>query len=583
MNKILERLKNIKFQLPKNIKFPRIQKLSVRQIVFWGVILAVTVGLFAFVRGFTACWRLTSLPGIPPSTCAGEAINPLGTPVLNSQGTPIANLPPTPDVAVPEVQYPQWDGGSRINILFVGLRGGDPAQEDCPLCTDTLILLTVDPVTKTAGMLSIPRDMWVNIPGFGYSRINTAWTDGEANKLPGGGPGLTMKTVSQFIGVPVQYYAQVDFGTFSDFIDFLGGVDVYSDENLILDITGSGYDSLGKLAINETVTMVGKNANGRFVLINYAAGPNGKGWILASAVRADGMDALPVVTTAGEGAGAGMTGTILKVTDVRPAPGDPNKVRITCCGMRHLGGLTALAYARCRDEEQGCTDGDVGRAKRQQKVIFAIRDKVFSPEYFPKLMAQAPELYNTFSAGIHTNMSLEDAIKLAALAKDISLDKIKNGVIDNSMVTFGNVVLGGQNASVMKPLPDKIRVLRDEIFTSGGPTSPIAQGDEVALMQADGARIRVTNNTYTADLDGRTGNYLVALGMQVTERGAPTGVSDQTVLVVYSPKLYALRYLIHVFGIPSGNQIIIKPDPSSTADIEVRIGNDWAGRLPAGY
>jgi len=82
-----------------------------------------------------------------------------------------------------------------------------------------------------------------------------------------------------------------------------------------------------------------------------------------------------------------------------------------------------------------------------------------------------------------------------------------------------------------------IRVLRDEIFTAGGPTGPIAQGDPAALMQSDAARIRIVNNTYTADLDGRTGNFLIAQGMQVTERGVPTGDSDQTVLIMYSFKV----------------------------------------------
>ncbi|MBI2757274.1 MAG: LCP family protein [Chloroflexi bacterium] len=483
----------------KNVKFPKWQKLPVRQMIFWGVVLAVTVGLFFFARSFTACWRLTSLSGIPPSACPGSAVNPLGTPVVNDKGTPVdtSSLPPTPDLAAPVVQYPQWDGGSRINVVFFGLRGGDIAGEDCPQCTDTIILLTVDPVTKTAGMLSIPRDMWVNIPGFGFSRINTAWTDGEGAKLPGGGPGLAMKTVSQFIGVPVQYYIQVDFETFISFINMIGGIDIYSDEKLVLDPIGSGTD--------------------KFV--------------------------------------------------------------ITCCGMRHLDGKRALAYARTRKT----SDGDVDRAKRQQKVILAVRDKVFSPQYFPKLMAQAPQLYNMFSAGIRTNMSLDDAIKLAVLAKDISIENIKQGVIDNSMVTFGNVTLGGQNASILKPIPDKIRVLRDLVFTSGGPVSPIAQGDAVALMKADGARVVVANNTYTAQLDARTANFLIAQGMNVVGLGQPSGVSDQTTVVIYSPKLYALRYIISTFGIASSNQIIFKNDPASPMDIEIRIGNNWVSKIPAGY
>lgn len=477
-----------------------LQRFLIRQIVFWAVALAMAVGLFIFVRGFTTCWRLTSLPGIPPTRCAGEAVNPLATPVVNEQNTPDPTS--TAELPVPEVQYPTWDGGSRINILFVGLRGGDPIEGDCPFCTDTLILLTVDPTTKTAGMLSIPRDMWVNIPGFGYSRINTAWTLGRGSKLPGGGPALIMKTVSHFIGVPVQYYVQVDFDTFVDIIDLIGGVDIYNDETLVLDLMAHGKD-------------------------------------------------FP-------------------------------KVKITCCGMRHLDGRRALAYARCRHAEQGCKDGDIGRAKRQQKVIFGIRDKVLNPENFPTLLAQAPELYNTFSAGIQTNMSLDDAIKLAVLVRDIPKDNIKNGVIDHSMMAFGNVILGGQNASVMKPLPDKIRVLRDEIFTSSGPTSPMAQGDPTSLMQTDSAHVRVLNGTSTAQLATRTQNYLLQQGMLVTEVGN-TKAYSRTTIVLYSPKLYTLQFLLNEFGITNSYQILIRPDPSQTVDIEIRLGNDWVGKLPPGY
>src|SRR5690349_15484407 len=195
-----------------------LQKLPVRWIAFWGVALLAAYGLNQSARDFTVCWQLTSLPGIPSARCEGEDVKPLKTPVVGAEADE-----PTPEPsAIPEffqsedIEYPTWDGASRINILVVGRRGGDPIEGDCPFCTDTLILLTVDPATKTAGMLSIPRDMWVNIPGFGYSRINTAWTLGRGSKLPGGGPTLAMKTVSHFVGVPVDYYVQVDFDTFVD-------------------------------------------------------------------------------------------------------------------------------------------------------------------------------------------------------------------------------------------------------------------------------------------------------------------------------------------------------------------------------
>ena len=123
------------------------------------------------------------------------------------------------------------------------------------------------------------------------------------------------------------------------------------------------------------------------------------------------------------------------------------------------------------------------------------------------------------------------------------------------MVNFGNVTTSdGAKASVLLPIPDKIRELRDKIFTTGGPTSPIAQGDPTALMQADGAIVRVTNNSYTASLDQRTGNFLLSQGMQVKELGTSTGVSDSTVVVIYTPKLYTLRYLINPLGMISTEQ-----------------------------
>jgi len=477
-----------------------LQKFPVRWVVFWVVALATALGLFHSIRAFTICWRLTSLPGIPSSRCEGGSAESLETPVIGShQSTPEATS--TPEFFLSEdIEYPTWDGGSRINILFVGLRGGDPIEGDCPFCTDTLILMTVDPITKTAGMLSIPRDMWVNIPGFGYSRINTAWTLGRGSKLPGGGPALTMKTISHFIGVPVDYYVQVDFDTFVDVIDLLGGVDIDNDETIVLDPMSHGRD-------------------------------------------------FP-------------------------------KVKLTCCGTRHLNGTVALAYARCRHVEQGCKDGDVGRAKRQQKVIFGIRDKVLTPENFPRLLAQAPDLYRTFSSGIHTNLTLADATQLAVLVRDIPEDSIRNGVIDNSMITLGNVVLGGQNASIIRPIPDEIRVLRDEIFTSGGPISPMAEGHSISLMLADEARIRVLNGTSTPQLETRTRDYLVGKGMLVAETG-DVKAQSRTTIVLYSPKLYTLRFLLDVFGITKSTQILIQPDSSQTVDIEIRLGPEWVGSLPA--
>lgn len=477
----------------------RVPRLSRGRISFWGFTLILSIGLFFFVQHMTACWQLTALPGSRPDYCNGEQDNLPSAPDLSVESLPDEDS--LLAIAAPEIEMPQWDGGSRVNIVFFGLRGGDISGEGCPACTDTIILLTVDPITGTAGMLSIPRDMWVNIPGFGYSRINTAWTMGEAARLPSGGPGLAMETVSQFIGVPVHYYVQVDFDTFISLIDLIDGIDVYIEEEMTLELTGRGRDHID----------------------------------------------------------------------------------MPCCGIQHMNGKRALAYARCRKESQGCSGGDVGRAERQQKVIMAVRDKVLDPAQFPLLLAQAPHIYEAFSAGVHTNMSLEDAMKLAVLAKDIPAESIKRGVIDNNMALFATVTLDGVESSVLRPIPDLIRLLRDEIFTVGGPVSPLAEGDALTLMRADAARVRIVNNTYSSDLGERTASFLVEQGMNVVEQGIPTGTADQTVLIMYTPKLYALRYLIETFEITGSNQVVIKPIPAETVDIEIRLGEDWSNRLSSGY
>jgi len=120
-------------------------------------------------------------------------------------------------------------------------------------------------------------------------------------------------------------------------------------------------------------------------------------------------------------------------------------------------------------------------------------------------------------------------------------------------------------------------VLRDEIFTSGGAISPMAsQADPLALAKADTARMRILNGSFSPGLETATGNYFNGQGLAVTEVGTADRAYDRTVVVLYSPKLYTLKYLQALFGINSSAQVLISPDPNSTVDVEVRLGNDWA-------
>jgi LCP family protein required for cell wall assembly len=440
---------------------------------------------FNFTRDFVAAWQITGMPGVAMI----EDSNPEAAPTESNNN-------PLPEVAAPDIDLPPaWDGASRVTLLFIGLDERDWEIGAGAPRSDTMILFTIDPISKTAGMLSVPRDLWINIPGFGYSRINTAYSLGEAYKLPGGGPSMAVKTVEQVIGVPIQYYAQVDFKAFEEAIDAIGGVYLCVPEKIKIDPIG------------------------------------------------------------------------------------PKPPTVIDKGCQTLHGYQILGYVRNRHTP----GGDIDRANRQQQVIMALVDQVFSPQNFPKMVTKAPNIYSEAQAGLRTNLSFTDALKLGTLLSQIPTENIESGVIDYSMAVLDSVIVDGKKASILKPFPDQIRVLRDEIFTASGALSPMASGDPATLMQAEAAHVRVLNGALTDGLAERTANYLITQGMQVTETGKADRFYDRTVVVLYSSKLYTLRYIYAVFGMDASYQILFKPDPASTVDVEIRIGNDWLAMLPAGY
>ncbi len=128
-----------------------------------------------------------------------------------------------PITGITGVPLPDYKQQERVNILLLGI---DKRPDEQYARTDTMILVTVDPANKTAGMLSLPRDLWMEIPGYYESRINTAYYLGEKNGYPGGGPALAMKTVQHNFGVPVHFYVEVDFNGFREIVDTLGGLDI---------------------------------------------------------------------------------------------------------------------------------------------------------------------------------------------------------------------------------------------------------------------------------------------------------------------------------------------------------------------
>jgi LCP family protein required for cell wall assembly len=123
----------------------------------------------------------------------------------------------------------------RANVLILGL--DRRPEEGYVVRSDVILLLTVYPLGPRVGVLSIPRDLYVGIPGQGADRINTAHFWGEAygaqTKTDGGGPALAMQTVTQDFGVPVQHYVRVDFEGFRAIVDAVGGIDIVVEEPIV--------------------------------------------------------------------------------------------------------------------------------------------------------------------------------------------------------------------------------------------------------------------------------------------------------------------------------------------------------------
>jgi hypothetical protein len=238
-------------------------------------------------------------------------------------------------------------------------------------------------------------------------------------------------------------------------------------------------------------------------------------------------------------------------------------------GNQVLPGNLALAYARARNTE----GGDFDRGTRQQQVIMGMRNRIVSSDTLPLMIRRAPQLYEELSAGVHTNLSLETAIKLAWLAKGIAEENIKRGVIGPGQINFGKSPEGDD---VLKPRPEQIRILRDEIFTASGPASPaMANSDSQGLMQAENASISILNGSGLPGLASRTADYLKAAGANVVETSDAPEPYTNTTLISYNGNPYTIKYLVELMGI-SPIKIYNRYDPSSPVEIALFLGYDWA-------
>jgi LCP family protein required for cell wall assembly len=430
--------------------------------------------VFRTVRGIAAAWTGVGLPDIFTSQSDAEPA---------TSGQPDGPQP-TPELSG---DSPSWNGVDRINILMMGLDYRDWLTGEGPPRTDSMMLVTIDPITKSAGMLSIPRDLWVEVPGFEHNRINTAYFLGETYRLPGGGPGLAMQTVENLIGVPVQYYAVIEFSAFERFIDEIGGVEVLVPERM--KISPLGRDSI---------------------------------WLEAKAYKLDGPE--------------------------------------------------ALAYARARKTD----GGDFDRAERQQQVLMAVRDQILELDMVAVLLRRAPALYQDLRQGIQTNLTLDQLVALGLLAAQVDLQDISKGVIAPPEMVLLDTHLDG--AMVLKPVPDQIRALRDEIFTGTGAIAPsVPPETSTEAVQIEFARLAVLNGAGLEGLATDTAEYLQGQGLNVIQIANADRIDyDKSRVIVYSQNYpYTIRYLAELLGLTEG-QILQAVFPENDLDLMVILGADWA-------
>jgi len=377
-----------------------------------------------------------------------------------------------------------WKKKERVNLLMLGIdrRPG----EHGPWRTDTMLLATVDPATDSAGMISIPRDLWVPIPGYEENRINMAHYLGDAKKYPGGGPALAKKTVQYNFGVPVNYYIRVDFEGFRKIIDTIGGIDIEVEKEIIDD---------------------------RFPNEQY------------------GYDPLYIEA-----------------------------------GLQHMDGDLALKYARTR---HGSSDFD--RAKRQQQVLLAVRDKALQRNLLPKL----PELMILLADTIETDLQPNEILNLAQIGWNIDKDNVNSAVIDQNMTLQHTTPTG---ADVLLPRRDKIRPVIDEMFTWKPVEIPVkvtVQIIEVDRLAADEAKIAIINGTQNPGLAKEVADYLRNEGYNIVETGqADRDDYSETIIVDYTSKTYTLEQLTEAMNVPRQD---VRPGSNLQSEVDIRVilGDDF--------
>lgn len=321
------------------------------------------------------------------------------------------------------------EADGRINILLLGMGGGNHPGGTL---TDTIMVASIKPQTNEVAMLSVPRDLYVPIDGYGKDKINAANALGEQKKYPGGGMALSKDTINKTLDIPIHYTVRVDFEGFSKIIDAVGGIDIDVEEDLYDPFYPDGNYSIKK-------------------------------------------------------------------------------------GHYHMDGKAALKYARSRE-----TTSDFDRAKRQQKIIMAVKEKVLSAGTLtnPQKMN---DILSALSDHIKTDMQIWEAQRLAQIFQKVDKNKVINRVLDNSAdgplessSAYGMYVLLPKTGNF-----DEIKNIAKNIFTD-------------SALRSEAAKIEVLNATGASGQAKKAADGLSGFGFKIDNISNADEVNASTIIYDHS-------------------------------------------------
>jgi hypothetical protein len=234
---------------------------------------------------------------------------------------------------------------------------------------------------------------------------------------------------------------------------------------------------------------------------------------------------------------------------------DPFKLK---AGWQHLDGATALKYARTRHGSS-----DFYRMRRQQQVVLAMRDKALDSGALAKLLPQAPQIYQTLRDSIESNLSPLELAQLAMLARDIPSERIARVSIDETATQYWTTP---QGASVLIPNRDKIRELRDQLYTP----KPVV----VVAGTPEPGKIVIQNGTQIKGLAASAQTAMQTKGFTVARVENATGDYKKTVIIDYHGRKTYIQQLAAALGVQIG-EVVTRLEPSNPIDALVILGEDY--------